>query len=143
MTRIFLWLVLSPRIKSSVWIRPLRAFMLPSCPVLTSVSTQFTAPSLRSVPAPADFSHAPRLLLLVAEVPAQIQLCTWRLWRPSSQATFCVPRESCTYWFPAVNSRVSPLSTSVQRWITNTLRTETSTVYSRGSHTISDTGIAH
>lgn len=92
LTRIFQCLVLSPRITSRVWIRPLRAFtLLPSCPSLTSVPTQLTAPSLRSIPAPADISHAPRLLLLVAEVPAQTQLCTWRLRRPPRQATFCVP----------------------------------------------------
>lgn len=79
LTRIFQWLVLSPRIKSRVWIRPLRAFtLLPSCPLLTSAPTQLTAPSLRSIPAPA-------------EVPAQTQLCTWGLRRPPRQATFCVP----------------------------------------------------
>lgn len=115
LTRIFQWLVLSPRIKSRAWIRPLRAFTrLPSCPVLTSVATQLTAPSLRSIPAPADFSHPPHLLLLVAEVPAQTQLCTWRLWRPSRQATFCVPRESCTCRSPVVTLRSPhylPLST--------------------------------
>lgn len=115
LTRIFQWLVLSPRIKSRVWIWPLRVFtLLPSCPLLTSVPTQLTAPSLRSIPAPADISHAPRLLLLVAEVPAQTQLCTWRLRRPPRQATFCVPRESCTCQSPVATLQpphYPPLST--------------------------------